>query len=45
MSLLLKKGVLNLPRFSLHEGYAFVGASTVEGRSSIYKLDSVKRED
>jgi hypothetical protein len=45
MRLLLKKGVLNFPRLGPHEGYAFVRASTVGGRSSIYKLDSVKRED
>jgi hypothetical protein len=38
MRLLLKKRVLNFPRLGLHEGYAFVGASTVGERSSFDNL-------
>ena len=40
---LLKKKVLKLPKYGLHEGYVFVGASTVGGRSSIYIICSSKK--
>jgi len=43
MKLLLKKRVLKFPRNGLHEGYVFVGASTVGERSRLYTIRQLKR--
>jgi hypothetical protein len=43
MRLLLRKGVLNLPRVGLHEGYSFVEASTFVVRSLLANTTNRKK--